>query len=77
MDGGDLRAHSDAIKGIQQIGDRIVSWGDEGALRFWSLTGEHLMTWWSPRGTIHGIKYTGNMLYLLSETGPIPFVFEE
>ena len=41
MDGGDPKAHSGFVYGgIQQIGDRIVSWGWDGALRFWSLTGQ-------------------------------------
>ena len=77
MEGGDLKAHSGAIVGIQQIGDRIVSWGGDGVLRFWSLTGENLLLWWSPSGKINGIQYIANTLYLLHETGPIPFVFEE
>ena len=35
-------AHEKWINGVLQVGERLVSWDDDGALRFWSLEGERL-----------------------------------
>ncbi len=38
--GRDPEAHQGAVGGVLALADGLVSWGEDGAIRFWGQTGE-------------------------------------
>ena len=40
MPGGARDAHSGSVEGVAQFGEHLVSWGHDGAIRFWSGQGQ-------------------------------------
>ena len=34
------KAHENRVEGVLALSDGLVSWGGDGAIRFWSLAGE-------------------------------------
>ena len=70
-----IDAHSGRVKGVLPIGDRLVSWGADGALRFWSLDGAALAGGATDAhfGEVWGVQVMGDRLVSWGEDGVFRF----
>jgi hypothetical protein len=49
------RAHAGWVRGVLPVGERLVSWGSDGAIRFWSLEGAALAGGGGGRPCVRGL----------------------